>query len=361
MMEIKKSFVFVLLLTCGANAYGEEATVRTPSVCEFISQTATKANANISRETVNVDKSAPFVREYLIQKVFWDDSKTGSPKLASSDDVWDGKVEAFYESHVRWAHDAGYLPYRNKWYQVLSRTDNGAGRGAQSSGAYITAVLSESGLACAFENKPNEISIPTYENYRRDEKQGILSCDATIDPKNIILPSVPLPEETWDTLKISIAEEGYDPDWFAFQLYPWSPFLDGEKVPRTNGPVLKVDINNDGFEETLININYSDARSSPCDLKYFDLITDDLKSVKKSGLRNTLLSAQGITYDKDGNIKYTCGLSNELVSADGRIAISSYRRLLRNVLLIEDTQTSKLCTSKFSIEPSVVFDASSPK
>ncbi len=326
------------------------------SVCEFVAQTASEANSNISRETVVGNNSAPFVTDYLIQSVFWNSANPSAPNIAYGDTVWRGEQNQYYESHIRWSHESGYLPYLRKWFKILSQTDAGALRSARSSGAYPRAVLGEQGLVCAFNINTFEHPRPTLDNWFRAPKETI-NCEEAIEPTNIILPTLPLPEENWPILEEQLSAEHGNPDWFKRSANPWSPFLDGQSIPRSTGPVIQIDINNDGHQETLLNIIYSESGRGVCGTTYFDLINDDMDAVSQSDLRTALLEAQGISRDDKSNIKYLCGSSNHIVSVDGQIVISTSMKLHNHISIVEDEETTKVCTSTFTLEPIIVFDA----
>jgi len=335
-------------------AYADDG--RPPAdVCEFVAQTASQANSNISRETVVGNNNAPFVTDYLIQNVFWNSANPNAPSIADNLTVWRGEQNQYYETHVRWSYESGYLPYLGKWFKILSQTDAGALRSARSSGAYPRAVLGEQGLVCAFDINTVEHPAPTFDNWSRDKKETI-NCEKAIEPTNTILPTLPLPEENWLILEEQLSAEHRNPEWFKRSANPWSPFLDGQSMPRSTGPVIQIDINNDGHQETLLNISYSESGGAVCGTSYFDLINDDMDAVNQTGLRTALLETQGISRDEEGNIKYLCDSSNHIVSVDGQFAISTSMKLHNHISTLEDEKTTKVCTSTFTLEPVIVFD-----
>lgn len=268
------------------------------------------------------------------------------------DDYQDGSEE-YYESHVRWSRRSGYLPYRGQWYKVSSQVDAGGARAARASGAFPVAVIGREGLVCAFDHLSHETSTATHDNLaHKDTNDGpYFNCGAAIEADNVVRPEIPISDEEWKNLKEQFAED-FRPNQFTRNAY-----LGPQRITGSEDPVVRADINNDGRSETLIAINYSEAGSiNPCGLTYFDLITEDLSSVETSNLREAPLAAQDITRDEHGKIQFSCGRTNEIVKADGKTAISSRSRLLRNIAIIGDDSASNFCRSSFTIEPVVVFD-----
>jgi len=352
MSKIKIAGIILLSVTMGSAA-ADETSVQ-PTVCEFVAQTASALNKNITSDTVYGDNSAPFVKQYLVQNVVWEGSEQSAPFLVSADSVYhDGPAE-FYETHIRWSLPSGYLPYQGQWYRILSKIDAGAARAARASGAFPVSILGRDGLVCAFDHASHErvTAIHIGWNHGNWVDSTPLNCEAAIDANNVVRPETSLSDEQWQNLKVQFAKD-FRPEQFARNAYRAPPYITGSE-----DPVIRVDANNDGVSETLVAINYSEAGSiSPCGLTYFDLITDDLSSVVASGLREAVLEAQGITRDENGKIQFSCGRTNEFVKADDKIAISSRDLLFRNVAVIEENMASKGCTSTFTIEPVIVFDA----
>lgn len=327
--------------------------VKHPTVCEYIAKTATVVNANISAETVKGSNSAPFARDHLIQNVDWDGVTLGEDVWATGDVDYNIAAGAYYETHIRWTEKSGYLPYKGKWYTVFSEPDYGAIRGATATGAFLKSASSQAKLICAFDPKSTEQIRMTSQNHRLRYKKDVkhLDCDAAIDPKNKAIPNIALTSDQWKNLKVQFGEDLRDGQ-FRRNAYPATSRLTG-----SDDPVMRVDINNDGTNETLLAINYSEGSSYPCGLTYYDLISDDLSSVLRSDLREAILAAQDITRRENGNLQYACHRMNEIVQVNGRTAISSRRKLFRQVSVIEDSEARKFCTSTFTVEPVIVFDA----
>ena len=326
-----------LLCTSYAPSLSAQDSEAEKSVCEFISKTASELNSSLVFQNLDKDKGSPFVRDYLVQTIIWDADTKGTPKLAEKDDVWAGEHVNYHASHLRWAHDVGFLPYLGNWYKVFAHTDSGANRGAKSTGAYLSAVLGKDGLICAFETNTKEASFPTLENLKRDPiyVENGLDCPKAIDPSNVVRANISLSEDLEEHL---ISEMGKDfrAGWFKRNAYSKPPYADGKSLPFTDGPVLKIDINNDGIEDTLLRMNYSEASSSPCGTFYYDVLSDDMTGLGDPKLREAVFAAQGMSVRDDGQRRLSCGHSHTVLSVNGRNYISSERKLFRQIFSVEN-------------------------
>lgn len=356
--RISTSLILASYATMASSVMATEGSL---NVCEWVAQAAANVNVELDRDTTGAARSAPFVKQYLVEKVVWGVDDGAAPDLAEPDAVYHAGQEDLYENYVRWSHDIGYLPYKGDWYKIRSRTDYGALRRARSTGAFPTAVMGKDGLVCAFDNEVIEVAKATIDNWRLDKNIGSLDCVSAIEAKNIVLADVPFPNEEWDQLETAIDADSRVGFFFQNNSNPWSPFLDGKHMPRTDGPVLRTDINNDGVDENLLSINYSHAGSSGCGFFYFDLLTDDLTDLGDYDLREKVLNAQEITRNEEGKLSFNCGRTSEILSIDGRQVISTRDKLYRHIYGIHDGKVIPLCRSKFTIKPKIVFNATIPE
>lgn len=354
---LKPIAAFSLLAVLNGSVVAAQDISPSDSICEFVAETSAALNSNISRMIIDGNRTAPFVQKYLLQDVVWEKEGSGRPKLAEGDDVYDSTNSQYYETHVRWSHDMGYLPYRGRWYKLLSRTDKGALRIASSTGAYPSSILDANGLQCAFDTDTIERSSATRQNLRLGGSDRYLNCDHAISSTSEIFANIPLHENREQEIKIELAEEYYRPEFYAKNTYIIAPFADGKGIPRTDGPIMQADIDNNGAKETLLRLNFSTANNSPCDVKYFDLISEDMMTVGDAELREKLLASQGIKRNSEGKYRYTCGLENTILSVNDRTYISSEQKLFREIYEIREVGPVPLCESTFTIKPIVVFDA----
>lgn len=348
--------IFILTLSTVVSSSGLSQTLNEPkTVCEFISETAKAVNTNLIFENMEKDKSSPFVRDYLVQKVIWED-KSKAPNLAiAKTKLPTPQASDYYEKYVRWSHNVGYLPYMGEWFKVFAKSDSGAIRSAKSTGAFISSVGGQS-LICAFKSGVKETSVPERVNWSRNANFEGLNCNKAIEPKNITKANIPVSKEIEDRLILEMGKDYYE-GWFKRNAHFAAPMASAGKLPFTDGPILKVDINNDGSKENLVRVNYSESGNSPCGTFYYDILSEDLTQLGNSKLRDALFEAQGMTLRDDGIRNLNCGRSHTVLSVDGKNYISSSRSLSRHIVAIKNGEAVKLCTSKFTVEPVIVFDA----
>lgn len=369
-------------ITLSASAQTPPAPISANGVCQQIATAAFEANRNIGIYNTREERSAPFVSKWLVQRALATDTNGVLRQIGRREKCEDLSESCRYldayqlvddpamdipgrqpasqpippelNNYVEWNDSVGLLPLNGDFLDIRALSDFGYYSSLGPTGAFVKSALDSRGLACAFDNRLHE----TYSADRPGEETPE-TCAALLSDGSEVLqldPNIPA-GITRDTFR--------DPAGSSTDMS--SPFSgSGTFVPDG---ILKIDIDGDGADETLVHILWSGS-GDRCQLGYFDVLdSSDPSKLSAAPVRSLIQGIFGTTNRGSGG---SCRSDMRIRRAGQRIlfeysaldpvlkrgepvvtkAGGPLERVLRE---IKGGKVRHLCSTRFAIEPVVVY------
>lgn len=332
--------------------------------CERVAAIAFESNRGLSTANTGERRSAPFVANWLVSTAWQGDPDKGGERIGripdcdrgggpvsrcdwrdandfgipDRGDVYRLNGPEAYEEFERWHSAVGLLPYLGGFVEVKAYSDTGGGgRYSNATGAFIKSVIGKQGLMCGFDNRIHETYLPQ-NGERMDSCAALLS-----DGSEILTPQAMEGEDL--RYKLFAGQDDYRPADF---------FVKGD---------LKVDVDGDGVDEHLIQLNWT-AGNLNCGWTYYDVLdANDPGKFGAAPVRKLVADAQGERMcdrevrlrRKNGRVLFEIA-GVEPVQKQSEPIVTRYGGALERTLRdIKDSKARTLCTTIFAIEPVVRF------
>lgn len=354
--------VFVCLVAGALVCHSEQPST---TLCSRIAKAAATSNQNLNTSEVERERTAPFVKDWLVQFTV-DETSPPKNRFRANKALFESDPH-LYEYYTRWDRAVGFLPFDGRFLTVLASADYTPFRNGWSTGVYIKSIFDDGVLACAFDNH-------IHENIR-SHAEGVADTQACreilTNEDHTVEFQKTYPLEASEALFPSESERGSNQ---GFGNPPWTSII-------VNGS-LDLDVNGDGIDERLVSINYS-PMSGICGYQYYDVLkADGTLAFEQSRLRDLVLRAQegefpskremstDMTTPSLGRCYRRTHLRREggkvFFEREGVDAGANERQkrnvttwggpLQRTVRVIDGNKVKTACSSTFSIEPLVVYD-----
>lgn len=117
----------------------------------------------------------------------------------------------------------------------------------------------------------------------------------------------------------------------------------------------QLDFNNDGVEESIVELEYSSGRGRGCDVRYIDAVDSSGQSFRPKAERQALLEAQSVLRDTESfELRPRCTIAdNGYVRFDDRVYLSQKDQTSGALILIEGDDVQTQCTLNYDYHTTV--------
>jgi len=291
------------------------------------------------RQTSQFDFNNDGIIENILTKPY------GNPQLHNTFTTYtlnngkeiDSSNKINFNDDDRWAHGPIFFKMNEKVFSLYTFSDTYYNETVKPMYMTYFNQSNEEYLLCRFENKTVEVMIPNKDieiskklcplvNTKTESTRGNFKNYPSINGVGK-LKHIELTKNS--ELNSSYFKKRYNKSW--------SLYKDKQE---------SFDYNNDGKQETIIQIEHSSTKKRLCDVVHFDEVF-----FNKSTSRNLLLKLQNIDIDSYP----ICSSNSGFFKYKDKYYYEDLKDKKHNILQIKDNKISTICTGSFKTKTSVIY------